>query len=138
MGAILLVASSILLYQSKTFIENDKVWKLKLYLSGALLSGLLFIFLQYEGWKQIYKSSVVSDIKIIMVMVSVHVIHFIGALVMLLTLFIPLFKIKTRADSFIYFLNDKRVAAFNSNRSYWDFLGILWIIIYSIIIWKSM
>jgi cytochrome c oxidase subunit III len=137
-GTILLVASSFLLYQSRALIEKDNVRTLRLSLLIALLLGLLFIFFQFQGWYQLYRSDVAPEIKIIMVLVSVHAIHFTAAMLMLLILLIPLFKLKTRADVYIFFLNGKRATAFSSNRSYWDFLGILWVVLYSIIILKSM
>jgi cytochrome c oxidase subunit 3 len=137
-GTILLVASSLLLLQCKSLIENDKIKKLRLSLVSAFVLGLLFIFFQFEGWQHVYRSSAASEFKIIMVMVSVHAIHFAGAMFMLLMLLVPLFKLKSRAEVYIYFLKDSRTSAFRSNRSYWDFLGILWVVLYSIIILKSM
>lgn len=137
-GAILLAASSFLLFQSKSLIENDKLKKLKLSLLSSLVLGLLFIFFQFAGWQHVYRSAITPGYKIIMVLVSVHAIHFIGAMVMLFILSVPLFKLKNEAEVYIYFLKEQRSAAFRSNRSYWDFLGLLWIVLYSIIILKSM
>lgn len=138
LASIVIITASRLLHCSKTMIKKDNIRGLRFYLCGALIIGLLFIFLQHRGWKELYLSFISPEAKIIMVMVAVHAIYFMGALLILVSLLVSLFKIRSRAEIYIYFLNDKRSTAFRSNYFYWDFLCILWIIMYFMMICKSI
>jgi cytochrome c oxidase subunit III len=138
LGSIVLIAGSWLLHRSQAMMKNDDIRYLKICLCTVLVAGLFFLLLQYHGWMHIYFSLTSPDIRIMMVMVAAHAVLFLGALLLLLSVLIPLFPVKSRWEAYMYFLDDKNTAGFYANNFYWNFLGVLWIAIYCVMLCKSI
>lgn len=119
--------------------ENDKPLNLKYALLAVLLLGLLFSGLQLLGWQHIFnKAMKAHNMHILMVVVAVHGIHFLIALGLVTALLIKIIRIKTAADTYIYFLNPRHQLFFKTTGQYWDFLGFLWVGLYIIMLLKTV
>jgi cytochrome c oxidase subunit III len=138
LAAIAILGSSWLLHHCHLLKEKDKAIPFKLVYFAALVLGTLFVFLQYSGWKYLHGLSVTSSTKILLVMILMHAIHFMIAWFMLMILFIQFSKVKTAADVYIFFLDRKKRSTFSTFRTYWDFLGFLWLFLYCIMLIKMI
>lgn len=138
LSSLVLIAGTWLLHYSGTMMKNEDVRYIKLSLCTVLIAGFFFLFLQYHGWRHIYYSLASQDMRLVMVTVAAHAVHFVGALLLLLSVLIPLLPVSGRWNTYVYFLDDKRMGAFHANYFYWNFLCISWIAIYCIMLFKSL
>jgi cytochrome c oxidase subunit 3 len=138
LSTLLLVFSSAALRQVKQAILNDHYKKLKLYLSLSLFLGVGFLGLQALAWGNLYQTLNPKYENIVVVIVLLHALHFIVAIVILIRFFLKTLIINSPTDSYIFFLNPKRNQLFKMTRVYWDFLGILWLALYIIMLLKTI
>ena len=118
--------------------EADKQVYLKYALSTMLGLGVLFLFLQVQGWQHIFLDSKAQNVKILLVLVVVHGFHFLIALGLVISLLIKLKSIRSAADNYIFFLNPKHNMFFITAGRYWDFLGFLWMGLYILMLLKTV
>lgn len=135
----LVVLSSIwVLYRARGYKARDEHRRLCRSLFSLLALGGLFLLLQYKGWQQVFADPHHQQIKILMVIVAVHALHFAIALILAAILLIRTMGIKSPAESYIYFLNPERNLFFKSTNLYWDYLGYLWAGLYTILLIKGL
>lgn len=138
LSTLVLLASSWVLYKARQHKSRDQHRQLCRALFALLVLGGLFLVLQYKGWHQVFVDTHHQQIKIIMVIVAVHALHFIIALVLAAVLLIRALAIKSPAESYIYFLQPERNLFFKSTYLYWDYLGFLWTGLYVILLLKGL
>lgn len=135
----LVVLSSIwVLYRARAYKARDEHRNLSRCLFTLLALGGLFLLLQFKGWQQVFADPHHQQIKILMVIVGVHALHFAIALVLAAIMLIRTMGIKSPAESYIYFLNPDRNLFFKSTYLYWDYLGYLWTGLYAILLLKGL
>lgn len=138
LSTMAVLASTWVYSYAQRYKENDKPLQLKYALLAILLLGLLFAGLQLLGWQRIFNDIKAHNMHILMVVVAVHGIHFLIALGLVTSLLIKTVKIKTAADTYIYFLNPRHQLFFKTTCQYWDFLGFLWVVLYIIMLLKTV
>lgn len=138
LSTLCLILSSILLSLGKQARLKDHSKNFKLYLILSLLLGLLFLTFQYWSWLHLLTTSIPRQRNIMVVIVLVHALHFVVALYLLTRMLVLLFPIKTAADLYIFFLNPRNRLFFKNCKTYWDFLGVLWIGVYVVLLVKNV
>lgn len=119
-AAILL--SSLLLYLSlKTFRQRD-MSKYRNFLIGALILGLVFMVLQFMGFKDLWDKGVTLKASVsysfLYVIVGLHALHVLGGIVALVVLSVKAFDWRVKRYDSI----PLEVAG-----TYWHFVDLLWV-----------
>lgn len=138
LSTLVLLASTWVLYRARGYKARDQHRLLSRSLFALLALGGLFLLLQCRGWQQVFADPHHQQIKILMVIVAVHALHFAIALILAAILLIRTMGIKSPAESYIYFLNPERNLFFKSTHMYWDYLGYLWTGLYVILLIKGL
>jgi len=123
-----ILASSITLFLVKTAVENNNKKLATSLLMTTLGLGLLFIFLQFQGFEHMIEqgyhftgptSSILSTFMFIIV--TVHMVHIIGGLIVLLVLIYNHFKQKYEMG---------QTLGLELGAMYWHFVDILWVYLF--------
>lgn len=138
LSTLVSIASIWVLWRAREHKAKDQHRYLRRSLFVLLLLGGLFLLLQYKGWQQVFADPHHQQIKIIMVIVAVHALHFAIALILAGVLLIRAMGIKSPAESYIHFLQPERAQFFKSTTLYWDYLGLLWTGLYVILLLKGL
>jgi cytochrome c oxidase subunit 3 len=123
-STLTLIASSITLHFSyKGFVVgNVKLYKYLLLLTFAL--GILFIYLQYEGWMALVAMGVELGTNpsgsFLYVLSGLHAAHILGGLAAVFVAILHAFILP-------YEVSAKRKLRFEMTQIYWHFVDILWI-----------
>lgn len=138
LSTLVLLASTWVLYRARAHKARDEHRGLSRCLFALLALGGLFLLLQYRGWQEVFADPHHQQIKILMVIVAVHALHFAIALILAAIQLIRTMSIRSPAESYIYFLNPDRNLFFKSIYLYWDYLGFLWTGLYVILLIKAL
>lgn len=138
LSTMAILASTWVYSYARQFKEADKQVFLKYALSAMLLLGVVFLLLQVLGWQRIFLDIKAQNVKILLVLVVVHGLHFFIALGLVIALLIKLKPIRSAADNYIFFLNPRHNLFFKTTGRYWDFLGYLWMGLYIIMLLKTV
>jgi cytochrome c oxidase subunit 3 len=127
-STILIVASSITLYLSQTFLKQNKRQLSLIMVVVTLFLGIGFIWQQYVGFNQLRSiglfftgpESTVSTSFIIGI-TFMHVLHLIAGIIVLLVVIYNHFKYKYKSDDML---------GFELGAIFWHFVDILWIYLF--------
>ena len=123
-----IVASSITFYFVKKAIENNNRSLASILLLSTLALGILFVFLQFEGFSDIINqgyhftgptSNIISTFMFIIVVT--HLAHIAGGLVVLLVVIYNHFKQKYKAG---------KTLGLELGAMYWHFVDFLWVYLF--------
>lgn len=125
-----LVFSSIFLMFAMQAAKTNEFKKLRLFISLSVLFGISFLFMQYEGWKQlqalgIYLKGNPSG-SFFYVLTGLHAFHLISGIIVLLFAFYYALKMR---------INSKHLERFKACAMYWHFLDILWVYLFIFLIY---
>ena len=121
----ILLSSLLLIIALKKIKNNASAYKLTIW---TFVLGLLFCFLQVNGWKELIEQGIYltgqgsnAAGSFLYVITLTHLLHLVGGL-------IALFVISINAKKEKY--NAKNYLGFKLGSTYWHFLGILWIYLF--------
>jgi cytochrome c oxidase subunit III len=131
-NTLILLLSSFCLKYAKKFYLDDETQRYKLTLLLTILFTLLFMALQFYGWKELNlqnpnlaKSNMAGYVYTISV---IHYGHIIGGLpFMLYFIFNAYRKMKEPVSVLVYFADPARRMELRLVTLYWNFLDLLWI-----------
>lgn len=138
LSTMVVLASSWAFTYAHRYKEKDNLFNLRYALLTVLFLGALFLCLQFLGWQRILDDSKAHNVKILLVLVAVHGVHFLIALSLVASLLIKMIRIKTSADIYIFFLTPRHHYFFKTTEQYWAFLGFLWMGLYIIMLLKTI
>ncbi len=121
-GAMIL--SSVLLQLSYFMFKKGNGAMYRLLLILGFLLGIFFMYLQYEGWMEMYAMGI--DLggnpsgSFVYVVSWVHAGHVVGGIAVLLVALIHAFGLD-------YYVTPARALRFRMSLVYWHFVGFLWI-----------
>ncbi len=120
-----LVLSSICMHWAYIKAKNDDFKQLKIAISITFALGLLFLGMQFEGWKQLVAMNVYfvgnPSGSFFYVFTGLHGFHIISGLIVLMFALWAAFKLKLHAKN----LRQIQICV-----AYWHFLDILWIYLF--------
>ncbi|TCI84938.1 cytochrome c oxidase subunit 3 [Tenacibaculum sp. M341] len=127
-STVVIILSSILLFVSQKFLKKDNIKMSFLLLLGSFLLGLVFVWLQYAGFKDLEssglyftgKESTVSTSFIIGI-TFMHVLHMLAGIIVLIVVIYNHFKKKYSSADML---------GFELGAIFWHFVDILWIYLF--------
>lgn len=123
-SAVLLI-SSIAMQWAYFSAKKDQFKQLKIAISITFVLGLAFLWMQFEGWKQLVAMNVYfvgnPSGSFFYVFTGLHGFHIITGLIVLLFALIAAFKLNVHAKN----LRRIQICA-----TYWHFLDILWLYLF--------
>jgi len=127
-STIVIVLSSITFHLAKKAIQKNNRSTTTLMLSATLILGLLFVFLQFQGFNQViaagyYFTGSYSTIttSFLYIVVLVHIAHLVGGLISLLIVIYNHYKQK---------YNAAQTLGIELSAMFWHFLGFLWLYLF--------
>lgn len=135
LSTIVLLFSSYLLTLSRQAYKNDNGRVLLLSLSSTLALSAVFIYLQVNGWKDLYDSGHFFDgaagVTFLYLITGLHFMHVFGGVVYLLYLNLLAFDIwQDPVKSLLYFSNPVEKVRLELFSAYWHFLDGLWLFLF--------
>jgi cytochrome c oxidase subunit III len=127
-SAVVILLCSLTFYLAKKAIQKDNRKNTTTFLLSTLGLGILFIFLQFQGFNKIiengyYLAGPQSNITsiFIYIIVCVHLAHLAGGIISLLIIIYNHFKQKYNSSQFL---------GIELGAMYWHFLDFLWIYLF--------
>ncbi len=121
-GVILL--SSLSLHSSYLAFKRGKTRMYRLFLVGALMLGMAFLVLQYQGWQALTAIGVELTTNpsgsFVYVISGVHAAHILGGIAVLLVAILHAFVLQHR-------VTPARKLRFELTLIYWHFVDLLWV-----------
>jgi heme/copper-type cytochrome/quinol oxidase subunit 3 len=137
LSTIAALSSTWLLHYASVFKKNDNYRKFRLTLATIIVSGGLFLGLQYLAWEEFFAAADATADKTATLMgaiIVLHAFHFVIAAGLLLFSFIRVAGVRTSADLYIHFLNPDRERFFETGCRFWNSLVLLWTGIYAVML----
>lgn len=128
LSTLVIIISSFTFHMVKKSIQLNNRSKTSFFLGVTLFLGLLFVFLQFEGFNQIIasgyyftgsQSSVTTSF--LYIVVITHLLHLFGGLIALLIIIYNHYKQKYNATQLL---------GIELGAMFWHFLDLLWILLF--------
>jgi cytochrome c oxidase subunit III len=127
--AVLLISSLTIQWAIKSFKEREMKRYRDLVIVTAIL-GILFIVLQYAGFRHIWSSGVTlrgsGAGQFLYVIAGLHALHVLGGIIVLLVMIIKAFSSKIRVYNSV---------PIEITATYWHFVDLLWIYLFIFFLW---
>lgn len=124
-STIVLVISSLSMQWAYWSAKKDNFANLRTAISITFVLGLVFLWMQFEGWKELVAMNVYfvgnPSGSFFYVFTGLHGFHLISGLIVLFVALVSAFRLKVHAKS----LNQIEICA-----TYWHFLDILWVYLF--------
>ena len=119
-GVMLL--SSLTLVMCRKMFEQRERQKYRMLLTATMVLGLVFVFLQYMGFREMWAAGFTltknASFSFLYVLVGLHAVHVIAGVIALMVMFIRGFATKSRNYS---------VVPVELMNTYWHFVDFLWL-----------
>lgn len=119
--AVILFSSLCIHLAKKSFVDR-KMDRYTAWLGTTLVMGLLFVFLQYLGFYNMWKQGVTVNSNVsfsfLYVIVGLHALHILGGVIALIVMFIKSLNRNRKVYGSVYI---------TLMATYWHFVDILWI-----------
>lgn len=129
-STIVLFLSSVSMHFAYLAAKKDNFNTLKIAISITFVLGMAFLWMQFEGWRDLVAQNVYfvgnPSGSFFYVFTGLHGFHLITGLIVLLVTFISAFQLRVHAKS----LRRIEICA-----TYWHFLDILWIYLFVFLIY---
>ena len=120
-----LLASSLIMQYAYFAAKKDQFKQLKIAISITFVLGLLFLWMQFEGWKQLVDMNVYfvgnPSGSFFYVFTGLHGFHIITGLIVLTSALVAAFKMNIHA---------KNLRRIQICTTYWHFLDLLWLYLF--------
>ncbi len=128
-----LVLSSVFLFLSTRALRNGDRSRQRLFLWVTMALGLVFAFLQYQGWASLYQSGAAlinnnAAISLIYVVSGFHLLHIFAGIC---------FILNSLVGSYKDIPSDKAIYRQEITSIFWHFIDILWIYLYVFLLLNS-
>ncbi|QCR24913.1 cytochrome c oxidase subunit III [Pontibacter sp. SGAir0037] len=141
-STILILFSSYTISKIPGLYKKDKLKKMARYLGYTLVLGCLFIGAQFLGWNEVSDSGLNFKGKAsgtyLYLISALHILHLLGGLIFLSFLFLK--TLHVAADgvrSLVYIRDPYRTLQIAMLRSYWHFMGFLWVGLYVVFLFMA-
>jgi hypothetical protein len=135
-STLVLISATWLLHYMKQYKESDQYKKLRKMAAAQLMLATLFLLVQFIGSVKIFSLALYKDVRVIALIAVYHGLHFFVAIGMLVNVLLRTRFIHSPADWYIYFLNPKPNATFRYNCLLWNYLCVMWVGLYLVMLLK--
>lgn len=131
-STIVLLLSSISMHYAYWAAKKDFFAQLRIAISVTFVLGIIFLVMQFLGWKELVKNNVFlvgnPSGSFFYVLSGLHGLHIISALIVLIFALTSAFKLKIHAKQ----LNQIELCV-----TYWHFLDLLWLYLFVFILYNN-
>jgi cytochrome c oxidase subunit 3 len=124
-STVVLIASSVSMHWAYLSAKKDQFKQLKTAISITFVLGLSFLWMQFEGWKQLVAMNVYfvgnPSGSFFYVFTGLHGFHIITGLIVLLAAFTAVFRLN---------VHSKNLRRIQICTTYWHFLDLLWLYLF--------
>ncbi len=124
-STIVILLSSITMALGVKAFKNRAMPRFRMLITITLVLGVLFMFLQYYGFQQLYASNIRVDgnpsESFLFIIAGLHLLHILGGVIALLIVFFRAFRTRIK----VYNATGLEIIA-----SYWHFVDVLWIYLF--------
>jgi cytochrome c oxidase subunit 3 len=117
-----IIFSSITIMLSRNAFINREMRQYKKWLFITTVLGFLFVFLQYEGFKQLWASGITLtrnvSFSFLYIIVGLHAVHVLGGVFGLVVMYLKSFSRKRKNYNQVYI---------DLMNIYWHFVDLLWV-----------
>lgn len=117
-----IILSSVAMMLARKYFLNREMKKYRNWLGITTLLGLAFVFLQYEGFVELWASGITVarnvSFSFLYVIVGLHAVHVLGGVMALLIIFLKAYRTKKKVYHSI---------TIDLMTTYWHFVDLLWI-----------
>ena len=129
-STVVMVISSILIQLALKSFKDRELARYRGLVVTTLIFGLVFILLQWIGFRQIWDSGVTlkgsGAAQFLYIIFGLHAFHVLGGVVALILMFVRAFNRKYRS----YNVVPVEIAA-----TYWHFVDLLWVYLFVFFLW---
>lgn len=124
-STLVLVVSSILLHLALVAARKDEFPQVQRYITGALISGIAFLVMQYFGWLDLQAQGVYlkgnPSGSFFYILSGLHGVHLVSGLGVIIAAFISARRLK---------IHSKSLVQLEVCNTYWHFLDLLWVYLF--------
>lgn len=124
-STLVLVVSSILLHLALVAARKDEFPQVQRYITGALISGIAFLIMQYFGWLDLQAQGVYlkgnPSGSFFYILSGLHGVHLVSGLGVIIAAFISARRLK---------IHSKSLVQLEVCNTYWHFLDLLWVYLF--------
>lgn len=124
-STLVLVVSSILLHLALVSARKDEFPQVQRYITGALISGIAFLIMQYFGWLDLQAQGVYlkgnPSGSFFYILSGLHGVHLVSGLGVIIAAFISARRLK---------IHSKSLVQLEVCNTYWHFLDLLWVYLF--------
>ena len=122
-STFVILLSSLSLTLAAKFLKHKKIDRYRISISATFILGVLFVILQWEGFRQLWLSGitfrgVTGGSQFLYVIAGLHLAHVVGGIIALLVCSIK---------SFVFRAENIRPDSIQLTSIYWHFVDLLWI-----------
>ncbi len=120
-----IIISSITIIISRNYFRQREMKQYRLWLAVTLVLGIAFVFMQYLGFTQLWRSGVTLtknvSFSFLYIIVGLHALHVIGGIIALVIVLIKAFSIR---------IKNYNMVPVDLMNTYWHFVDLLWIYLF--------
>ncbi len=124
-STVVILLSSVTMQWAYWSAKKDNLQMVKMLVSVTTLLGVVFLVLQFNGWKELVANQVYlvgnPSGSFLYVITGLHGVHIISALVFLLIVLVSVFRFRVHSKSLLQI---------EMCTTYWHFLGGLWLYLF--------
>lgn len=124
-STLVLVVSSVLLHLALVAARKDEFQLVQRYITGALISGIAFLVMQYFGWLDLQAQGVYlkgnPSGSFFYILSGLHGVHLVSGLGVIIAAFISARRLK---------IHSKSLVQLEVCNTYWHFLDLLWVYLF--------
>lgn len=138
-NTVIILSSSLLLKVGSNFLQREEYREYAFSLLATFTLGLTFIIFQAVGWLELFQNGVYlngeASGSYLYLISGLHLLHILGGCGPLVYLIYKAYQLNTDPVKELVFSTDPgRFQTFQLFSTYWHFIGILWVAIYTFFI----
>ncbi|HEY5406816.1 MAG TPA: heme-copper oxidase subunit III [Ginsengibacter sp.] len=120
-----IVISSGTIMVSRNYFRQREMKQYRLWLAITLVLGIAFVFMQYIGFTELWRSGVTLtknvSFSFLYIIVGLHALHVLGGIIALIVVLIKAFSVRVK---------NYDIVPIDLMNTYWHFVDLLWIYLF--------
>jgi cytochrome c oxidase subunit 3 len=134
-----IVVSSLTLHLANHCFRTDRYPQFRMYMGATRTLGVLFVILQFWGWKQLIERGVSTvnnpSVGFIYLLSGLHIVHILIGIAALTWAVFQSFKNSSYVDSFVFSVNPPNQLKIKLLTIYWHFVDVLWLYLFGFLLY---
>lgn len=143
LSTIAILASSLTMLETKALYKSDNLKKLNRTMAFSFILGLIFIFFQMLGWKEMFTQGLYfngkANASFLFLLSGLHLLHYFAGLIFFLVVYLKVFKAyRDKVQGLIYVTDPFEYMKLDLLNIYWHFMDFLWVSLYLIFVIQAL